>query len=225
MTTRPLKKIGVDCSTDSNKVGVAVGVLRSDKPGTGDRPKQATIGDPIALNGPIVLAESNPAWPEQFARQAKRIQAALGERALRIEHVGSTSVPGLAAKPVLDILLVVADSADEPSYVPALEAAGFVLHIREPEWHEHRLFKGSEIHLNLHVFSAGSAEIERLLVLRDRLRENPVERQLYEQTKRELAGRTWKYVQDYADAKSEVIEGIISRARAQVIPGRASVDR
>ncbi len=129
-------------------------------------------------------------------------------------------MPGLAAKPVIDILLVVANSADEPAYVPALEAAGFALRIREPEWHEHRLFKGSEIDLNLHVLSAGSPEIERLLLLRDRLRENPAERQLYEQTKRELASRTWKYVQDYADAKSEVIEGIISRARAQMIADR-----
>jgi GrpB-like predicted nucleotidyltransferase (UPF0157 family) len=133
-------------------------------------------------------------------------------------------VPGLAAKPVIDILLVVADAADESAYVPALEAAGFVLRIREPEWHEHRLFKGPEISLNLHVFSAGSVEIERLLLLRDRLREDPAERQLYEQAKRELASRTWEYVQDYADAKSEVIEGIISRARAQVIVGRTSED-
>ena len=193
-------------------------------PTTEDRLKRVTIGEPIVLNGPIALAESNPEWPEQFARQAERIEAALGERALRIEHVGSTSVPGLAAKPVIDILLVVADSADEPSYVPALEAAGFVLRIREPEWHEHRLFKRPEINLNLHVFSAGSVEIERLLLLRDRLRENPAERQLYEQTKRELASRTWKYVQDYADAKSEVIEGIISRARAQVTSGGAPGD-
>jgi GrpB-like predicted nucleotidyltransferase (UPF0157 family) len=122
-------------------------------PTTEDRLKRVTIGGAIVLNGPTALAESNPEWTEQFARQAMRIQAALGERALRIEHVGSTSVPGLAAKPVIDILLVVADSADEPCYVPALEEAGFVLRIREPEWHAHRLFKGPEINLNLHVFS------------------------------------------------------------------------
>jgi len=163
------------------------------------------------LDGPIALAEYNPEWPAHFAREAKRIQKALGDRALRIEHIGSTSVPGLAAKPVIDILLVVADSADEVSYVPALQAAGFVLRIREPQWHEHRLFKGPEIDLNLHVFTSGSVKIERILLRRDQLRENPAERQLYEQTKRELAGRTWKYVQDYADAKSDVIEGILRR--------------
>jgi GrpB-like predicted nucleotidyltransferase (UPF0157 family) len=183
-------------------------------PTTEDRLKRVTIGEPTVLNGPIALAEPNPEWPQQFARQSRRIQVALGERALCIEHVGSTSVPGLVAKPVIDILLVVADPADEPAYVPALEAAGFVLRIREPEWHEHRLFKGAEVDLNLHVLSAGSPEIQRLLLLRDRLRENAAERQLYEQTKRELANRTWKYVQDYADAKSQVIEGIISRAAA-----------
>ena len=178
-----------------------------------DQLRRATIGEPTILNGPIALAEHNSEWPEDFARQAKRIQAALGKRALRIEHIGSTSIPGLAAKPIIDILLVVADSTDEPSYVPALESAGFVLRIREPEWHEHRLFKGPGIDLNLHVFTAGSVEIDRILLLRDWLRVNPAECQLYEQLKRELASRTWKYVQNYADAKSEVIEGILARAR------------
>jgi GrpB-like predicted nucleotidyltransferase (UPF0157 family) len=178
-----------------------------------DQIKHATIGEPTMLNGPIALAEYNPEWPEHFMREAKRIQTALGDRALRIEHIGSTSIPGLPAKPIIDILLVVTDSADEPSYVPALEAAGFVLRIREPEWHEHRLLKGPDIDLNLHVFTVGSVEIDRVLLLRDRLRNDPAERQFYEQTKRQLARRTWKYVQNYADAKSEVIEAILARAR------------
>jgi GrpB-like predicted nucleotidyltransferase (UPF0157 family) len=176
--------------------------------------RRVTIGEPTVLNGPIALAKYNPEWPEDFARQAKRVQVALGDRALRIEHIGSTSVPGLAANPIIDILLVVADSANEPSYVPALESAGFVLRIREREWHEHRLFKGPGIDLNLHVFTAGSVEIDRILLLRDWLRMTPAERQLYEQAKRELAGRTWKYLQNYADAKSEVIEAILARSKA-----------
>ncbi len=173
------------------------------------------VGEPTVVNGPIKLKEYDPEWPEHFAREAERIRAALGGSALQIEHIGSTSVPGLAAKPVIDILLVVHDSADETAYVPALEAAGYVLRIREPEWHEHRMFKGPGIDLNLHVFTTGSVEIERVLLLRDRLRNNAAERQLYEQTKRQLANRTWKYVQHYADAKSEVIEGILGRARAE----------
>src|SRR5215217_5667547 len=90
------------------------------------------------LVGHIHLEEYNPEWPHLFDREAHRIRAALGDQALRVEHVGSTSVPGLAAKPLIDILLVVPNSADEASYVPALEAAGYRLTIREPEWHEHR---------------------------------------------------------------------------------------
>jgi GrpB-like predicted nucleotidyltransferase (UPF0157 family) len=162
-----------------------------------------------------VLANYSTEWPSRFDREADRIRAALGDRALRIEHVGSTSVPGLVAKPIIDILLVVANSADEQSYVPALEAAGFRLRIREPEWHEHRLLRSPGLDINLHVFTAGSIEIERLLLLRDRLRSHPEERQLYAEAKQQLANRTWKYVQDYADAKSEVIEAIIARTRAE----------
>jgi GrpB-like predicted nucleotidyltransferase (UPF0157 family) len=186
-------------------------------PLTEEQIRQATIGQPTRVDGPITLVEYDPTWPAGFAREERRIRGALGERALRIEHIGSTAVPGLAAKPIIDILLVVADSADEPSYVPALEAAGYVLSIREPDWHEHRLFKGPEINMNLHVFSPGSDEIERCLLLRDRLRENAVERDLYARTKRELSARHWTYVQNYADAKSEVIEAIIARARASSI--------
>ena len=79
------------------------------------------------------------AWPAQYAVVAARVRAALGDRVLVLEHVGSTSVPGLAAKPVIDLTLVVADSGDEPAYVPDLEAAGFMLRVREPEWEEHRV--------------------------------------------------------------------------------------
>jgi GrpB-like predicted nucleotidyltransferase (UPF0157 family) len=181
--------------------------------------RQATIGQPSRVDGPITLVEYDPAWPAQFAREERRIRGALGERALRIEHMGSTAVPGLVAKPIIDILLVVLDSADESSYVPTLEAAGYVLSIREPDWHEHRLFKGPEIDINLHVFSPGSDEIERCLLLRNRLRENAAERDLYARTKRDLAARHWTYVQNYADAKSEVVEAIIARGRAATIQG------
>ncbi len=175
--------------------------------------RQATVGEPTPVNGRITLVEYDPAWPDQFGGEAARIRGALGDVALHIEHVGSTSVPGLAAKPIIDIRLVVADSGNEGSYVPALEAAGYALRIREPEWHEHRVFKGPDININLHVYTEGSAEIERLLLLRNRLRDNDVERNLYEQTKRRLARQHWTYVQNYADAKSEVIEAIIARAR------------
>jgi GrpB-like predicted nucleotidyltransferase (UPF0157 family) len=179
---------------------------------THEQIREVTIGEPERLDGPISLVAYDPAWPANFVREAARIRDALGDRAMRIEHVGSTSVPGLDAKPVVDILLVVADSSDEASYVPALEAAGYVLRIREPKWHEHRLFKGTTIALNLHVFSEGSSEIERMLLFRDWLRENTADRELYLQTKSDLARQNWGYVQNYADAKTTVVEAIMTRA-------------
>jgi GrpB-like predicted nucleotidyltransferase (UPF0157 family) len=189
-------------------------------PMTEQQIRAATVGEPALLDGPVILAEYDPAWTEGFVREAKRIQKALGARALRVEHVGSTAVPGLPAKPVIDILLVVANSGDESSYLPALEAAGYVLRIREPGWHQHRLLHGPGTKVNLHVFSDGSEEVERLLAFRDRLRANPADRARYAREKRRLASRRWKYVQNYADAKSDVIEAILGRARSRPRVGR-----
>ena len=174
-----------------------------------------TVGEVKPLNATITLGEYDPNWPAHFARENRRIRAALGETALRVEHVGSTSVPGLAAKPIIDTLLVVPNSADEPSYVPKLEAAGYVLRIREPDWFEHRVFKGPDTDVNLHVFSIGSPEIDRMVGFRDWLRANPSDRDYYLATKRELAGQTWRHVQHYTDAKTAVVEEIIARANAE----------
>jgi len=146
-----------------------------------------------------------------FARQAGRIRDALGERVLLLEHAGSTSVPGLAAKPVIDVVLAVADSAREEDYLPALESEGFTLRIREPGWFEHRLLNAPDIDANVHIFSTGCAEIDRMLQFRDRLQTNTSDRILYEETKRELASQTWQTVQQYADAKSNVIREILAR--------------
>lgn len=178
------------------------------------RLRDATIGEPDRLDGPIHLAEYDPEWPRAFLREQVRIRQALGDRALMIEHAGSTSVPGLAAKPRIDIVLEVADSADEPAYVPDMEAHGYTLRIREPDWHEHRLFKRPDVDINLHVFSAGCSEIERMLRFRDWLRVHADERELYLGEKRRLAARTWEYVQQYADAKGELVEAILVRAGA-----------
>lgn len=170
----------------------------------------------MPLAGSIQIINYNPDWSQLFEREAERIRAALGDRILLLEHVGSTSVPGLAAKPIIDLLLVVEDSADELSYVPALEAAGYVLRIRESDWYEHRMFKGPDTDINLHVFSLGCPEIERMLLFRNWLRSNASDCQLYECTKRELACLNWKYIQNYADAKTAVIEDILMRARVDV---------
>jgi GrpB-like predicted nucleotidyltransferase (UPF0157 family) len=164
------------------------------------------------LAGQIELVEYDLAWPRLFLREAQRIRLALGDRALRIEHTGSTSVPGLAAKPIVDIVLVVADSADELGYVPALADAGYILRIREPEWHQHRLLKPPAGNVHLHVFSADCPEVERMVLFRNHLRASEEDRRVYERTKRDLAGKPWKYMQEYADAKSAVIEEILSRA-------------
>ncbi|HYC11060.1 MAG TPA: GrpB family protein [Nitrososphaerales archaeon] len=169
---------------------------------------------PKRLNGPVVLSEYDADWPAIFAKEQARISSVLGDKALMIEHVGSTSVPGLAAKPIIDILLVVDRTPDEKSYVPELESVGYVLRVREPTWHEHRLFKGPDADVNLHVFSRGDAEIERMLVFRDWLRTHGEDRDLYLRTKRDLASKTWKYTQNYADAKSAVVNSVLKKARS-----------
>ncbi|CAH0121931.1 MULTISPECIES: GrpB family protein [unclassified Paenibacillus] len=174
--------------------------------------QKITVGERKPHNATITLVEYDPRWPELFEREADRVRSALGNKALRIEHVGSTSVPGLCAKPIIDMLLVVADSADETAYVPALEAAGYTLRVREPEWFEHRMFKGPDTDLNLHVFSAGATEIERMLRFRDWLRSNDTDRDHYARAKRDLAQRVWRHVQHYADAKTAIVQEIMDRA-------------
>lgn len=173
---------------------------------------RVTIGERKPLNSTVTLVPYDPNWPRVYERHAGRIREALSEKVLLLEHVGSTSVPGLSAKPVIDIILEVADAADESSYIPPLEKTGFILRIREPDWFEHRLLKTPQADVNLHIFSAGCEEIERMLTFRDWLRTHEEDRQLYEKTKRELAARTWKHTQHYADAKSEVVQTILDRA-------------
>jgi GrpB-like predicted nucleotidyltransferase (UPF0157 family) len=173
-----------------------------------------TIGGARRLDGPVHLAEYDPAWPQLFTREAARIKQLLGETAKRIEHVGSTSIPGLAAKPIIDIVMEVSDSNDESAYVIPLERSGYELRIREPDWYAHRVLKGPDTDVNLHVFTIGCPEVERMLRFRDHLRTTPSDRDLYETAKRELAARNWEFIQNYADAKTEIIETILARASA-----------
>ena len=168
--------------------------------------------EPPRLDGPVTLADYDPGWPALFEREAARLRGLLGPEILLLEHVGSTSVPGLAAKPVIDILLVVADPADESRYVAPLEQAGYRLVIREPGWYQHRLLKGPDTDINLHVHPPDSPEIGRHLRFRDHLRADEADRELYQRAKRELAARHWSYTQQYADAKSGVVEDILRRS-------------
>ena len=166
----------------------------------------------------IELRDYDSSWPQLYARAAARIRSVLGSRVVRLEHVGSTSVPGLAAKLIIDIVLEVPDAAEETAYLPAMQAAGYVLRLREPDWFQHRLLKGPDTDINLHVFSAHCPETDQMLRFRDWLRGNAGDRELYVRTKRELAARPWPSVQQYADAKTAVIGAILARAQGGDTP-------
>jgi len=165
----------------------------------------------------IEIAAADPAWPRQYADLAGRIRGALGWRVLQLEHVGSTSVPGLAAKPIIDIDLTVADPGREPDYLPALETAGFTLVIREPWWYGHRSLTADEPRCNLHVFGFDSPEPVRHRIFRDWLRGNADDRDRYAAVKRQAAAEAnarGEHVMQYNARKEEVIRGICHRAFA-----------
>lgn len=158
-----------------------------------------------------VVSDYDAAWRSRFADLDARIRAALGHAVHTVEHIGSTSVPGLAAKPIIDVLVVVSDVDDEPSYVPALEGAGFVLRVREAG---HRMFRTPGRDVHVHVCAAGDPAITDYLDLRDWLRVDESDRALYADLKRDLAQRPWSDMNHYADAKTEVIQQVLGRARA-----------
>jgi GrpB-like predicted nucleotidyltransferase (UPF0157 family) len=163
----------------------------------------------------VHVVAADPTWPARFASLAATIAEALDTRAIVIEHVGSTSVPDLPAKPVIDIDLTVADSADESAYVPALQRCGFTLVVREPWWNEHRLLRRSDPSCNLHVFSTGGAELERHRIFRDWLRAHPDDRSRYAEIKLLAAKQTRAtggHSMDYNAKKESVIREINDRA-------------
>jgi GrpB-like predicted nucleotidyltransferase (UPF0157 family) len=165
----------------------------------------------------IDITEPDPSWPLTYDHLASRIREALGWRALQLDHVGSTSVPGLAAKPIIDIDLIVADPGREQDYVPALEAIGFQLTIREPWWYGHRMLRASEPACNLHVFGFDSPEPIRHRLLRDWLRGNPQDRDRYAAIKREAASAAnaaGEHVMQYNARKQQLIREIYHRAFA-----------
>lgn len=164
---------------------------------------------------PIAIVDPDPGWPQIYDALERRIRAALGRRVLGIAHVGSTSVPGLPAKPVIDIDLIVADSADEDTYVAPLEAAGFTLRVREPWWYEHRCLVLTDPRCNLHVFSPDTAEVARNQIFRDWLRRHPEDRALYRDAKIEAAdaaNSAGEHVMQYNARKQDVIREIHGRA-------------
>lgn len=164
---------------------------------------------------PIEIVDYDPSWPTTFASIAQRIRSALGATALSVSHVGSTSVPGLPAKAIIDVDLVVPDPTAEDEYAPALEAAGFQFLFREPNWYEHRFFGLAEPYANVHVFGPGAAELSRHQRFREWLVSHPADRELYVQAKREAARQSQEKgesVQGYNLRKERVIEEIMVRA-------------
>jgi len=160
----------------------------------------------------IVIEPYDPNWATTYQRHRQRIRDALGSTALGVEHIGSTSVPGLGAKPIIDVLLTVQDITAEEDYLPHLASAGYMLRVREPG---HRLVRTADRDVHVHVYEPQHPACLDYLLLRDRLRVDESDRHLYERTKRELAARDWVDMNAYAEAKTDVIEAIKSRARDQ----------
>jgi GrpB-like predicted nucleotidyltransferase (UPF0157 family) len=158
----------------------------------------------------ITIADYDPAWPARFERERARIEEAFGGGSpIRIEHIGSTAVPGLAAKPIVDILVTVENPDDEAAFASARAHAGYELRVREPG---HRMFRTPQRDVHVHVWADDDAEVGRYLALRDRLRGSREDRLAYERLKRELASRDWDDMNHYAHAKGELIEALLARA-------------
>ncbi|WP_405374828.1 MULTISPECIES: GrpB family protein [unclassified Microbacterium] len=167
------------------------------------------VGGPEALT--VSLHAYDERWPELYRAHEARIRRALGTAAVEVHHIGSTSVPGLAAKPIVDIVVAVPDITAEEDYLPPLLAAGYELRVREPG---HRLVRMPSRDVHVHVYGHGAAAIAEYLLLRDHLRADDGDRRRYEDVKRELLGRRWDDMNDYAEAKTDVITSIKARARA-----------
>ncbi len=179
--------------------------------GTPEQMAIAQVGEPPTRWQSIVLEDYDPAWVDRFAAASSALHDALGDLIIDVEHIGSTSVPGLAAKPIIDIDLLVADTADEPRYVPTLERLGYRLVLREPWWHGHRMLVSATEDINLHVWPQRAPEPIRHRLFRDWLRTHPEDRELYASTKRRLARDTAHNPGDYSLAKNDVIDDIYAR--------------
>jgi GrpB-like predicted nucleotidyltransferase (UPF0157 family) len=172
------------------------------------------MDDEVVLIGgserrPIAIVSYDPYWADRFEHERVRIRRALGTRGRRIDHIGSTAVPGLAAKPIVDIDLSVDDPDDEAAYLPALERAGYQLRVRE---RGHRMLRTPDLEVHVHVCPAGGEWERRHLLFRDWLRVDAVDRGRYVAAKRQLARRDWPDMNAYADAKTTVIHEITARA-------------
>ena len=165
-----------------------------------------------------MIADYDPSWPSRFARERERILATLGPLALRIEHIGSTSVAGLAAKPIIDVLVTVKDPEDDTALLPAFEAAGYALRVKEPA---HRMFRTPARDVHVHVWAEADPEVARVLAFRTWLRQHPQDCFAYERLKLALALREWDDMNEYANAQSELIATLLAKAEADATTATA----
>ena len=179
--------------------------------GTPEQHAVAMVGEPPTRWAAVVIEDYDPGWADRFAAARAGLREVLGGPVPRVEHVGSTSVPGLPAKPVIDIDLLIEDTADESRYVPALETLGYRLLLREPWWHGHRMLISAAEDVHLHVWPRDAPEPVRHRLFRDWLRSHPEDLELYAATKRRLARETEHSPGDYSLAKNDVIDDIYAR--------------
>jgi GrpB-like predicted nucleotidyltransferase (UPF0157 family) len=156
-----------------------------------------------------VIEQYDPAWPDCFETHRRRISEALGVVARRVDHVGSSAVPGLAAKPIVDIQVSVPDVEDEASYLDPLVSVDYQLRVREQG---HRMFRTAAFDVHVHVCDAGSDWERRHLLLRDWLRRSAADHEAYGNLKLRLQQEDWETMNHYADAKSGLIAEMTVRA-------------
>ena len=150
-------------------------------------------------------------WPLRYKTEKKKIEKAIASQEHHIEHVGSTSIEGLPAKPIIDIQVSIQDPNDESSFVPALEEQGYILRVREEG---HRMMRTSKLDVHIHICQIGSDWERRHLLFRDWLRHNETDRKAYGDLKEKLSKQSWETMNHYADAKGDLIQEITKRAEA-----------
>ena len=166
-------------------------------------------------HAPVIILPYDPAWPSLYTAEKERILNEIGQYVVNIEHMGSTAVPGLAAKPVIDILIGVRSLADAPLFIPSLLPLGYdYVNRYEDEMpfrrYLHRKINGEHTH-HLHMVEPDTDFYKVQLAFRDYLRAHPDDRDQYAALKNKLAEKYQKDRMAYTDAKSGFIQGILAK--------------
>jgi GrpB-like predicted nucleotidyltransferase (UPF0157 family) len=178
-------------------------------------------------NTPVVIADYDPHWPEMYEEERARIIDAIGTWLVDIQHVGSTSVPGMAAKPVVDIMPGVRTLDDDREFIGPMEALGYnFLPVDEDDIPERRYFRRGDPRLfHVHIAEIGGEFWNKHLAFRDYLRAHPDTAAEYATLKRRLAAEYGSDRLGYTNAKSEFILGIEEKAAAAPSPSSLAVER